>query len=409
MVLVRKVAAAMGGKGIKWLFRDDFAGTLAAGSVNGTAASPGPGTRSVVDTGNDLSIGSGVQNVAGGTNTWGDPGIWLDGVTRTAGRLLVTELTIADTNRLAFVWCDTQDSNANSWEDGIYLNAGGIHHIGSVGSPDMTVGAYSTATSYKFASVLRANGSYLFIKGGAFSNWTLLGTIQDSVVATLYPSITGRLGIYTSDFLRVPDETWLPTPLAYDTFTDDNSTSLDAHTSNTSGPDSQTTPAKSWTEQSGDWDIQSNRANPDGAAVATVDAGDADVMIDCVVNGGAGDQPAIVLRYSDANNYWYLQADRANNQLELHEVDAGSDDIRANAGVTINNSTDYTLRAIANGTTIDGYIDNANKISYGSASSNQTETEHGIRAENTAGQFDNFQIFPRSNNNPHGKLDRYTR
>jgi len=97
----------------------------------------------------------------------------------------------------------------------------------------------------------------------------------------------------------------------------------------------------------------------------------------------------------DASNYWYLQADRANNLLELHEYNATVDTVRANTAVTINDSTDYSLRAIAYGQNIEGYLDEGNQISYGSAALNETKTEHGIRAENTAGQFDDFVIYAR--------------
>jgi len=163
--------------------------------------------------------------------------------------------------------------------------------------------------------------------------------------------------------------------------------------------------ARSWTEQSGDWDIQSNRANPDGAAIATADVGQADVVVDLVVNGGAAGQPGILLRFADTSNYWYLQADRANNQLELHEVNATVDTVRANTAVTINDSTDYTLRAICDGTTIDGFINGGNKISYASASLNSTATIHGLYSDNTACQFDDFTVFARDSG--YSALDTY--
>ena len=41
---------------LRYLLRDEFTTDLAAGAVNGTAAEPGPGTRTVVDLGNRLYI-----------------------------------------------------------------------------------------------------------------------------------------------------------------------------------------------------------------------------------------------------------------------------------------------------------------------------------------------------------------
>lgn len=49
------LAMRRGGK--PYLLRDEFTDTLAAGSVDGTPAVPGPGTRSVTDTGNNISVG----------------------------------------------------------------------------------------------------------------------------------------------------------------------------------------------------------------------------------------------------------------------------------------------------------------------------------------------------------------
>ena len=47
----------MTGEQISWLLRDEFSTDLAAGSVNGTAAEPGPGTRTVRDVESFICIG----------------------------------------------------------------------------------------------------------------------------------------------------------------------------------------------------------------------------------------------------------------------------------------------------------------------------------------------------------------
>lgn len=382
------------GGGIPWLLRDDFEDTLAAGSVNGTPAVPGPGTRVVVDTTNKLSISGGnlVAVIAGGNS---DPGYWLDGIARASGRLMVAELTTGVGNKWAVGFADVNNAYADAGALYFRLNFVRINTNDAAGTIDLI--AYSDATSYYCAVVLRTAGEYAYIKGGAFTNWTLLWHTAVDNAATVYPShaaITAGMAAQ-SDFIRVPEDTWLPTPLAYDTFTGANGTSLDAHTSNTTGPDSQTVVGRAWTERSGDWDIQSNRANPDGAAIATVAGGLADVVVDCTVNGGAAGQPAICLRYADTSNYWFLQADRANNQFELHEYNATVDTVRANAAVVINDSTDYDLRAICDGQTIDGFLDGANKITYGTAALNETATIHGLYSDNTACQYDGFLIFAR--------------
>src|SRR5574343_1428706 len=72
----------------------------------------------------------------------------------------------------------------------------------------------------------------------------------------VYPAVTvlGTKSHGTLDYLRIPTPTWLPTPLAYDTFTRSNGA---IGTSETTGPDSQTTPAKTWTGAT--WTIATNK------------------------------------------------------------------------------------------------------------------------------------------------------
>jgi hypothetical protein len=75
--------------------------------------------------------------------------------------------------------------------------------------------------------------------------------------------------------------------------------------------------------------------------------------------------------------------------------------------MTINDGNTYTIRAIADGTNIDQFVDGANKITYASASHNQTETKHGFRGfydGEVKGEFDNFTVFPRDG---YSDLDDY--
>jgi hypothetical protein len=230
--------------------------------------------------------------------------------------------------------------------------------------------------------------------------WKLMWTNLVDSTGTLHPIIgTTNLwgaGDNESELLRVPEALWLPTPLIYDTFTGSNGTSLDAHESNTTGPDSQDVGGLTGVEQSGDWDIQSNRANPDGAGIHTWDMSNADIFADLVVNGGAAGNPGLVLRFTDTSNYWYLQADRVNNQLELHEVAATVDTVRANAAATINDSTNYTLRVVSDGQKIEGWINQASHILYASAALNEGATRHGLFSDDSACEFDNLLVFARN-------------
>ena len=383
-----------GVEGISYLLRDDFTDTLGAGAVNGTPAVPGPGTRVVVDTGNTLSLAGGNMVMARTANF--DPGLWLDGVARTAGRLMVSHCNFGNiNNRLQVGWDSTQNGQA----DPEFLRSLGVG-LQWVNSA-LRLAPMIAARDYYFAIVLKTTGAYYFIKEStAYPNWVLLFMSTADATTPLYPTVGAHnawgAGNNTHTLLRVPEDLWLPTPLMYNTFTGPNGTSLDAVASDATGPDGQVTPTEMCTEQAGNWDIQANRANPDGAGIATWGVGKADVVIDCVVNGGAAGQPGIVLRYTDANNYWYLQADRAANQLELHEMNGGVDTVRANVAAVINDNTDYTLTAVAHGQRITGCINKGSAIVYTLAALNEGVTVHGLWSDNTVCQFDNFLCFSRN-------------
>lgn len=112
------------------------------------------------------------------------------------------------------------------------------------GSPGpVIVNSISTSTNYNIAVVLRSSGTYYFIKGGVFTNWTLLWQGTTNNTATLYPSVIARTtSVFTADNIKIPTNLWLPTPLAYDTFGTPSSSSTQS-----SGPDGQTTPTVVWT------------------------------------------------------------------------------------------------------------------------------------------------------------------
>jgi hypothetical protein len=421
MTMLRGTRRALlgGNPGVTYLLRATFdaadQGYADAQVLDTFAEGIRDGQLTVVETDGTLAIVSNeCATTAQASAAWGDLGFYSGAITKALGRGLLGTVNLGATNT-QIVALDLFEAAGLVETDELYMflfsndgilkcrvevagGGGGAQESGSVFS-------YSASTDYELAILMggydsnevpwysgQAAASYLYgvafyIKGGTFTTWTLLWRTAYDNTSPLYAGVSSLDVVGTIDDFRVPDVdlSAVLQPTCLSTFTAANGTSLDAITPEVGG---------AWTEQNGDWDVQSNRANPDGAAIATVDSGLDDAIVDCVVNGGAGDQPAIVLRYS-GGDYWYLQADRANNQLELHELNGG-DTVRANAAVAIANSTDYDIRAIAYSQTVDGFLDGANKISYGSAALNENVTVHGIRAENTAGQFDNWACFPRT-------------
>lgn len=231
---------------VTYLLRDEFTDTRAAGEVNGTAATPGPGTRTVTDTTSKLSVGSGVLSVAGGKTSPanGDPGMWFPSVVRSAGKLVVNKInftTMSVGNSVLTGFGSAQSGAVLS--NSIGINNSGLFLRDGTNSPNVG-NVLSLSTDYYLATVLRSTGAYHFIKGGEYTNWTFLGMAPANSTTTLYPGTSNYNGIFTSDYIRIPTATFLPTPLAYDTFTRSDGA---IGSSETTGPDGQTTPSLAWT------------------------------------------------------------------------------------------------------------------------------------------------------------------
>lgn len=237
-----------------YTLNDQFTTDLAAGAVNGTSAEPTGGTRTVVDTNSKLSIAGGQLSFATGGASNTNPALNYSSVSRVAGKVLYGEINHTSgypefgfTSSLygqpnsGFVWYGTNG-------DIRIYNAG----LGSA------LGSFISGTNYKYVVVLRSAGAYYYVKGGVYTNWTLLGISSTENAATLYPGFsayTGTANVFTADNIRIPTSTWLPTPLAYDTFTRADGA---IGSSETTGPDSQTTPGLSWTGST--WTIATNKA-----------------------------------------------------------------------------------------------------------------------------------------------------
>jgi len=206
-----------------FLLKDDFSQPLAVDLIDGTLA-PGTGTvaqrtRKVTDSNHKLSIASGLLNFATGGAAVGDPGLWYGLYTRTAGRMLIVEHT--PNVRKAGVGWDSAQTGAILDQLKFGATTAGNLELSINGATGLVVGTYTSGLSYYVAGIMRATGIYWFIKGGTeYTLWKLLYATA-SVTADAYPGIgtaaTSVVG--TSSFARIPQATWLPPVLAYDTFT----------------------------------------------------------------------------------------------------------------------------------------------------------------------------------------------
>lgn len=267
---VRLQADGPGGGGIAYLLRDLFTTDLAAGAVNGTPAEPGPGTRTVSDTNNKLSIAGGVAVFATGGVGEGSPGLWYGSQTRVFGLVLIGRINSnsGGGNGPGIGW---DLSAVTPLNDILRFLGAGVLSVRPNGGTLVNVGLFTDGVSYDVASILRATGVYYFIKGGAFTNWTLLWQTSAGNAAGQFPAVGAMAvnSIFTADNIRVPVPLFTPIPLAYDTFTRADGS---LGTSEILGPDAQAVTARAWTGAT--WAIATNKA------VNTPNLG-----VDVIVNG----------------------------------------------------------------------------------------------------------------------------
>jgi hypothetical protein len=171
------------------------------------------------------------------------------------------------------------------------------------------------------------------------------------------------------------------TILVQDTFTDSDATDLESHT-----PDV----GSAGTTVLGPWEIASNVADCTGGAVPAApgyihnwDCGQSDVDISVDYKPGvwpdSGHLGGLSLRYGADGNFYHLGL--YNGDIIISEWNGTSFDVRDSATAPAGASSFNELRAVCNGSTIDGYFDGeaTPRVTYSGATVNQTSTKFGIR------------------------------
>jgi len=405
--MIRNLAVLFRRGVIRWLLRDEFSDTRAAGAVNGTPCTPGPGTRTVVDTGSDLSIGSDVLNFSGGVVGWGDPAlVYADiPIVRTAGRMMLCSVTPATINGFIWFGFNNDTTPAEPWSGANTIYVTSAARIWTYDGNSVHYSVTYAATTYIFAVVLRTAGAYFFVKGGAFTNWTLFDIWGVNVTTPVYAAIDFYDNVSTSGFIRVPDALWLPAPAAYDTFTRGDGA---LGSSDIWGPDNQIVTARAWSNRVGTTQIATNKASASalvgGVAIATMDTGTVNAITDATLTR-AGNEVGVVLRYVDADNYIRAIHDGTNCKLVKRVAAAETDVISAVVALGAG-----AIRVIPDGTTFMLYLNNARvgAVSTINDAALQTGTEQGLFSTNVGNTQDLWSIFARGSNGEYAALNKWS-
>jgi hypothetical protein len=382
---------------ISYILRDDFNDTVAAGSVNGTYATDGINLRTVTDVNSKLSIGGGVLNQATGGTT--SDKVAYPTFARIAGRALFFQLTQAAG--------DLYSSSSVATAGNVIETAGAGHYIYDGAAISPRVATLVPGTSYKHAVIFRTAGAFFYIKGGVFTNWTLLYVHKISTTTPLTAALRSAsvTAIHTSDFIHIPQDLLLNHPLASDNFT-----AADGVLGNTRGGGVEETGGSglAWTSQKGTWGIATNKAASsalDGTAnisIATVDAGNTNVMAEVVATrtGGAS---GLVLRYTDASNY--IKVVHNGTNLQVIEVVAGTPNTLRNVAATYG----ATARIVVSlrGNIVRAYYNDV-LIGDDSTTAVITGSNHGIFTDNVGATFDNFVVWAKGVGNEYETFNQYT-
>lgn len=305
-------AGVMGGgrRYRKYHLYDAFNDTKAAGALNGTLSSDRQNTRLVADANSKISITGGLLDFA--TGAVANDGVTYNLRTREAGKFLKLAITPADISGIYNIGFD-QDASGSPNDSAHFVSfraSGGLLYAGHPGylAP---ICHYVAATEYQICLVLRATGVFYLIKGGIYTNWTLFYQWREGNFNG-YPFV--RVGsvtsIFTIDNFRIPETTWLPDPLATDTFLFPNITDGLAHVE-ADGMGGGVT----WVNRVGTVGRSGNAAIATALvgdrAIATLGAGSPHVHISVTPARGTT-AVGLVLRYVDADNYVYqrLEAGR---------------------------------------------------------------------------------------------------
>lgn len=275
------------------ILRDAFTTTESAPMVSPRTCEPGPGTLTIVDTGNKLSIASGLLTLSTVTGAFSDPRVSNAATTRTPGRaFIVTDIT-GSSWRIG--WANSGDTSVRS--GGLALSGGFYHYDNGVAVGQKVLKA---SVTYSMLIIQQNWGAMLAVKGGAWADWSLLGIATNRDVAALNGEATQKI------------------------YWDYNSAGV------TIGEIA----VQDW---GGNWSRSYNYAQvyeflPTSGDTYTATSGDMYITISWVP--ASGTVLDLMFRRTDDNNTWVIRGSQSGSTIKLFEKVAGVETERGTAAFT---------------------------------------------------------------------------
>ncbi len=388
------------GDNVSYLVRDEFSTNRAAGAINSTAAEPGPGTRAVTDGNSKLTISNGILDFATGGVGGGNPGLWYAQLSgREKGQLLVARQTFNTSG----VSIGFDSGQSGSLVDAFRMNSTSLGIV--INSANLTVGTVATDTAYQVALVRRAIGCMYFIKGGTFTEWTLV-YVSAAGNGAPFPGISaiGATTVATVDYYRIPSLLWMPSPLVSDGFGSTFGTTDGLGHAETTGLGSGGG-GKTWTQATGTWATSSGTvaasALSGGLASATTPVSTADCLVGVDMTRSAGVAGGVA-RYTDASNHIRFYHDGTNAVVQ--QVLAGSTSTLVTSAIAY--SAGARLRLRLTGTSCRLFYNDAS-AGTGTINAALTAAKVGLYTTDTGNTLDNFVCYAGGSNGEYSGLNSF--
>jgi hypothetical protein len=311
-----------------YLLRDEFVTDESAPLASPRTAEPGPGTWTIVDTGNKLAISDGKLSNAGNSGN-GDPRFYGESVSRIAGRTLVGKTIFSSISGFSFGW-HANSSDMGKPIPGWIGGGGGDSYLRT--AEEALIFELGISNNNNWAIVLRSTGALMF------RDLVLVWVDGAGSTSPLFPGMGARTStpshwIGTLDNFCVVD---LPAP--FDT----------------------------------DFGLATQRiASATAGATATAEA---NALVEFTWTAATGETLELDVRRTDDDNRWILRCAQAGSTIKLIERNAGVETERASAAQTWTNGTAYRIVAIVDGNVIRTFVATIAKSTYSSATFNNTAT-----------------------------------
>ena len=162
----RRRVVKLGGVTLPYIIQDEFYSPLAAGTVDGTLAEPGPGTRN--DVNNNTAIVAGELVIDSVTDIL----LHDESFARASGLAVLSSLMGADLRQLEFGFGAINTINQNRF---IPRTAAADLHVRSPGGGNIAVGAVPNgAIPFQFAVIARTDGAFFAYRTAVANPWRLM-------------------------------------------------------------------------------------------------------------------------------------------------------------------------------------------------------------------------------------------